>query len=187
MHLSLQITSLNPTLISPHVFKNIYKIVAITFLIATIATLFFLHNMSDTAALLCFETITRELDKIAYLEINWNSIRLIINKFFPYVSFRSTQLIIISVSTYPTDSLFNLVKIQGLAEWHVLAIGNLKTLYPTPRRLNAETVIKGAARKGMTTQVIFPPIRQQKFLYSPEIRTVFLGMYRDWLFETDGG
>ncbi|KAF8403784.1 hypothetical protein HHK36_011890 [Tetracentron sinense] len=109
---------------STWVSENLYKIVTITLLVATVAALFFLRNVGDTAALLCFESRSKELEKIAYPEINWNSIPSIIDKSSPYASFRSERWIIVSVSTYPTDSLRKLVRIKG---WQVLAIGNSKT------------------------------------------------------------
>nr|DAD29681.1 TPA_asm: hypothetical protein HUJ06_031149 [Nelumbo nucifera] len=104
--------------------ENLYKIVAIILLVAAVAVLFFLRNVGDTAAFLCFETRTMELEKIAYPEIKWNSIPPIVDKSSPYASFRAERWIVVSVSTYPTEPLRNLVKLKG---WQVLAIGNSKT------------------------------------------------------------
>ncbi|KAF8395827.1 hypothetical protein HHK36_019781 [Tetracentron sinense] len=109
---------------STWVSENFCKIVAITLLVATVAALFFLRNVGDTAALICFESRSRELEKITYPQINWNSIPSIIDKSSPYASFRSERWIVASVSSYPTDSLRNLLKIKG---WQVLAVGNSKT------------------------------------------------------------
>ncbi|KAM3691203.1 hypothetical protein ACJW31_09G177400 [Castanea mollissima] len=102
---------------------NLYKIVTVLLLIATVAALFFLRNVGDTAALLCFETQAKNLEKIQFPNVNWNSISRITDK-SPYVNFRTERWIVVSVSNYPTDSLRNLVKIRG---WQVLAIGNSKT------------------------------------------------------------
>ncbi|KAF3967460.1 hypothetical protein CMV_008543 [Castanea mollissima] len=102
---------------------NLYKIVTVLLLIATVAALFFLRNVGDTAALLCFETQAKNLEKIQFPNVNWNSISRITDK-TPYVNFRTERWIVVSVSNYPTDSLRNLVKIRG---WQVLAIGNSKT------------------------------------------------------------
>ncbi|XP_030926134.1 probable glycosyltransferase STELLO1 [Quercus lobata] len=102
---------------------NLYKIVTVLLLIATVAALFFLRNVGDTAALLCFETQAKNLEKIQFPNVNWNSISPITDK-SPYVNFRTERWIVVSVSNYPTDSLRNLVKIRG---WQVLAIGNSKT------------------------------------------------------------
>ena len=102
---------------------NLYKIITVLLLIATVAALFFLRNVGDTAALLCFETQAKNLEKIQFPNVNWNSISPITDK-SPYVNFRTERWIVVSVSNYPTDSLRNLVKIRG---WQVLAIGNSKT------------------------------------------------------------
>ncbi|KAA8517101.1 hypothetical protein F0562_017394 [Nyssa sinensis] len=109
---------------STWVSENLYKIVAIGLLIATVAALFFLRNVGDTAALLCFESQTKQLEHIEFPQINWNSIAPIVDKSSPYANFRSDRWIVVSVSNYPTDSLLNLAKIKG---WQVLAIGNSKT------------------------------------------------------------
>ncbi|XAR68522.1 hypothetical protein NMG60_11003668 [Bertholletia excelsa] len=109
---------------STWVSENFYRIVAIILLIATVAALFFLRNVGDTAALLCFESQTQQLEKIDFPQINWNSIEPIIDKSTPYANFRSEKWIVVSVSHYPTDSLRNLAKIKG---WQVLAVGNSKT------------------------------------------------------------
>ncbi|XP_028068869.1 probable glycosyltransferase STELLO1 [Camellia sinensis] len=109
---------------STWVSENLYKIVAIGLLIATVAALFFLRNVGDTAALLCFESQAQQLDKIHFPQINWNSIEPILDQSTPYSNFRSDRWIVVSVSNYPTDSLRNLAKIKG---WQVLAIGNSKT------------------------------------------------------------
>lgn len=103
--------------------ENLYKIVTISLLIATVAALFFLRNVSDTAALVSYETKAKSLDKIEFPHINWNSVALISDKSL-YANFRSDGWIIVSVSNYPTESLRKLVKIKG---WQLLAIGNSKT------------------------------------------------------------
>lgn len=104
--------------------ENLYKIFAIVLLIATVAALFFLRNVGDTAALLCFESRSKELEKIEFPQIKWSSIKPIVDKSSPFASFRSEQWIVVSVSNYPSDSQRNLVKIKG---WQVLAIGNSRT------------------------------------------------------------
>ncbi|KAG6640928.1 probable glycosyltransferase STELLO2 [Carya illinoinensis] len=109
---------------STWVSENLYKIFTVLLLIATVAALFFLRNVGDTAALLCFETQSKNLEKLEFPQINWNSIAPITDKSSPYANFRTKQWIVVSVSEYPTDSLRNLVKIRG---WQVLAIGNSKT------------------------------------------------------------
>ncbi|KAA8518170.1 hypothetical protein F0562_015644 [Nyssa sinensis] len=109
---------------STWVSENLCKIVAIVLLIATVAALFFLRNVGDTAALLCFESQSKQLEHIEIPQINWNSIAPIVDKSTPYANFRSERWIVVSVSNYPTDSLRNLAKIKG---WQVLAIGNSKT------------------------------------------------------------
>ncbi|KAF7149435.1 hypothetical protein RHSIM_Rhsim03G0021200 [Rhododendron simsii] len=104
--------------------ENLYKIVTILLLIATVAALFFLRNVGDTAALLCFESQSQQLETIHFPNINWNSIEPIVDKTTPYANFRSEKWVVVSVSDYPSDALKNLVKIKG---WQVLAIGNSKT------------------------------------------------------------
>uniref|UniRef100_A0A5B6Z5S8 Uncharacterized protein n=1 Tax=Davidia involucrata TaxID=16924 RepID=A0A5B6Z5S8_DAVIN len=109
---------------STWVSENLYKIVAIGLLIATVAAVFFLRNVGDTAALLCFQSQSKQLERIELPQINWNSIEPIVDKSTPYANFRTERWIVVSVSNYPTDSLRNLAKIKG---WQVLAIGNSKT------------------------------------------------------------
>ncbi|KAK6945292.1 STELLO-like [Dillenia turbinata] len=109
---------------STWVSENLYRIVTIIFLMATVAALFFLRNVGDTAALLCFQSRTTQLETIAYPQIQWNSITPISDTSSPYSSFRSERWIIVSVSSYPSDSLRILTKIKG---WQVLAVGNSKT------------------------------------------------------------
>ncbi|KAK3018767.1 hypothetical protein RJ639_003314 [Escallonia herrerae] len=106
--------------------ENLYKIVAVALLIATVATVFFLRGaVGDTAALLCLESqSTHHLHKAQLPKIDYNSITPITDKSTPFANFRTERWIIVSVSSYPTDSLKNLVKIKG---WQVLAIGNSKT------------------------------------------------------------
>ena len=109
---------------STWVSENLYKIVTVLVLIGTVAALFFLRNVGDTAALLCFENQAEALEKIHFPQVNWNSITPISDKSSPYANFRTERWIIVSVSDYPSDSLRKLVKIKG---WQVLAIGNSKT------------------------------------------------------------
>ncbi|KAJ9565431.1 hypothetical protein OSB04_001397 [Centaurea solstitialis] len=104
--------------------ENLYKIVTIAVLIATVAALFFLRNVGDSAALLCFQSQTQQLETIHFPQINYNSIASIADKTTPYANFRSEQWIVVSVSDYPTDSFRKLLRIKG---WQVLAVGNSKT------------------------------------------------------------
>ncbi|KAI4348692.1 hypothetical protein L6164_009384 [Bauhinia variegata] len=107
---------------STWVSENLYKIVAILLLIATVAALFFLRNAGDSAALLCFEKQAKDLEKIEFPRIKY-PITPIVDK-SQYANFRSERWIVVSVSNYPTDLLRKLVKMKG---WQVLAIGNSKT------------------------------------------------------------
>lgn len=109
---------------STWVSENLYKIVSVLLLIVTVAALFFLRNVGDTAGFLCLENRSVVDKTIHFPKIDWNSIPSIVDKTSPYSSFRSEKWIIVSVSTQPTDSLQNLVKLRG---WQVLAIGNSKT------------------------------------------------------------
>ncbi|KAF7819030.1 putative glycosyltransferase STELLO1 [Senna tora] len=88
--------------------ENLYKILAILFVIGTVAALFFLRNVGDTAALLCFEKQARDLERIEFPRINWNSITPILDKTSRFANFRSDRWIVVSVSNYPNDSLRNL-------------------------------------------------------------------------------
>ncbi|URE24237.1 hypothetical protein MUK42_15757 [Musa troglodytarum] len=112
-------------------FDNLYKILAVCFLAATVAALFFLRSAGDTAALLCFDK-TRSASSssgggIPYPRISWNSvppIKPLDPSASPYASFRSDRWIVVSVSTYPTDSLRALARTKG---WQLLAVGNSAT------------------------------------------------------------
>ncbi|KAI4300788.1 hypothetical protein L6164_034124 [Bauhinia variegata] len=107
---------------STWVSENLYKIVAVLLLIVTVAALFFLRNVGDSAALLCFEKQAKDLEKIEFPRIKYPITPIVDNS--QYANFRSERWIVVSVSNYPTDSLRKLVKIKG---WQVLAIGSSKT------------------------------------------------------------
>ncbi|KAD4584696.1 hypothetical protein E3N88_22297 [Mikania micrantha] len=109
---------------STWVSENFYKIITIGVLITTVAAVFFLRNVGDSAALLCFQSQTQLLETINFPQIDYNSIAPIVDKTTVYSNFRSEQWIIVSVSHYPTDSIKKMVKIKG---WQVLAVGNSKT------------------------------------------------------------
>ncbi|XP_047330348.1 probable glycosyltransferase STELLO1 [Impatiens glandulifera] len=109
---------------STWVSANFSKVVTISLLILTLIAVFFLRNVGNTAALLCFQSKTQQLEKIEFPRVNWNNIEPIIDKSSPYSNFHSENWIVVSVSNHPTDSLRNLLKIKG---WQVLAIGNSKT------------------------------------------------------------
>ncbi|KAL1368156.1 hypothetical protein AAHE18_02G101000 [Arachis hypogaea] len=109
---------------SAWVSENLYKIVAVVALAATVAALFFLRNVGDTAALLCFEKQAHDLEKIAFPRVDWNNIAPIRDTASKFTNFRTERWIVVSVSGYPSDSLRGLVKIKG---WQVLAIGNSRT------------------------------------------------------------
>ncbi|KAJ1378662.1 hypothetical protein SESBI_47604, partial [Sesbania bispinosa] len=100
---------------SAWVSDNLYKIVAILLLVVTVAALFFLRNVGDTAALLCFEKQAEDLERIHFPRVDWNSITTIADKTSKYASFRSEKWIVVSVLSYPSDSLKRLVKIKGVA------------------------------------------------------------------------
>jgi hypothetical protein len=104
--------------------ENLYKIVSVLLLVVTVAALFFLRNIGDTAALLCFENKARDLEKIEYPRVDWNKITPISDKTSRYANFRSEKWIVVSVNGYPSDSLKKLVKLRG---WQVVAIGNSGT------------------------------------------------------------
>ncbi|KAL5719716.1 Sugar transporter [Ranunculus cassubicifolius] len=104
--------------------ENFYKIIAISFLVVSVAGIFFLRNVGNNGALLCLQSRAVEMEKIPYPQINWLSIKNIADKSTPYASFRSERWIVVSVSRYPSDSLRKLVKLQG---WQVLAIGGSNT------------------------------------------------------------
>ncbi|KAL7601186.1 hypothetical protein Lser_V15G26305 [Lactuca serriola] len=105
--------------------ENLYKIITIAFLIASVAAVFFLRNISDSATFFCFQQEVKQIETIIHFpKINYDSILPITDKTTPYSKFRSDQWIIVSVSDYPSDSLKKLLKIKG---WQVLAVGNSKT------------------------------------------------------------
>ncbi|XP_022742098.1 probable glycosyltransferase STELLO2 [Durio zibethinus] len=110
---------------STWVSDNFYRIITMFVLIATIAAVFFLYTSTDTASLICLQSQTQlAMDSISLPQINWNSIKPIADKTSPYANFRSEQWIVVSVSSYPSDALKKMVKING---WQVLAIGNSRT------------------------------------------------------------
>ncbi|KAL4309741.1 hypothetical protein GQ457_01G013650 [Hibiscus cannabinus] len=105
--------------------ENLYRIIAIFVLLSTVAAVFFLYTSTDTASFICLQSQTqRAMDSISLPQINWNSVKPIADKTSPYANFRSEQWIVVSVSSYPSDTLQKMVKIKG---WQVLAIGNSRT------------------------------------------------------------
>ncbi|XP_058077533.1 probable glycosyltransferase STELLO2 [Magnolia sinica] len=108
--------------------ENLYKIVIISLLLATVAALFFLRRVGDTAALFCFQESQSKAhlpSAIPYPNLPpSSSIPAIIDRSSPYSSFRSDRWIVVSVSSPPSDSLRRLAKVKG---WQLLAIGNSLT------------------------------------------------------------
>ncbi|XP_010942034.1 probable glycosyltransferase STELLO1 [Elaeis guineensis] len=109
---------------------NLYKILAVFLLLATVAALFFLRSAGDTAALLCFEktraaaaAAASASSRIAYPQISWNSIPPI-PTLGPFAAFRSDRWIVVSVSSPPSDALRALARVKG---WQLLAVGNSHT------------------------------------------------------------
>ncbi|KAL1815196.1 hypothetical protein ACET3Z_017770 [Daucus carota] len=109
---------------STWVSDNLYKIFAIALLIVTVAALFFLRNVGDSAALLCFQSQSKALETVHFPQIDWSNIQTVADTTTPFANFRSDKWIVVSVVDYPSDSLRNLAKIKG---WQVLAIGSSKT------------------------------------------------------------
>nr|GLL36599.1 probable glycosyltransferase STELLO2 [Ipomoea trifida] len=110
---------------SAWVSENLYKLLTIVLLVATVAGLFYFRNAAEgTAALLCIESTQARSVKPQMPRINWNDIPAILDKSSPYANFRSEKWIIVSVSNYPSDSLRKLTKLKG---WQVLAVGNSQT------------------------------------------------------------
>ncbi|KAI3526062.1 hypothetical protein L1887_05234 [Cichorium endivia] len=105
-------------------FENLYKIITIAILISTVAAVFLLRNISDSANFICYRSPVRQPETIHFPQINYDSIVPITDTTTPYSKFRSEQWIIVSVSDYPSDSLKKLLKIKG---WQILAVGNSKT------------------------------------------------------------
>ncbi|CAL1352475.1 unnamed protein product [Linum trigynum] len=104
---------------------NLYKIVTIAFLVATVAALFFLRNAGDTSAFLYLQSKSHPIEKTLHRpHIDWNNVPTLRDTSTPYANFRTEKWIVVSVSDYPSDSLKRLVKIKG---WQVLAVGDSST------------------------------------------------------------
>ncbi|KAL5995267.1 sugar transporter-like protein [Asimina triloba] len=108
--------------------ENIYKIGLVFFLLATVAALFFLRRAGDTTAFLCFQqsqTQSHLPSAIPYPTLPpSSSIPPLVDRSSPYTSFLWERWIVVSVSSYPSDSLRRLAKIKG---WQLLAVGNSHT------------------------------------------------------------
>ncbi|KAK9921968.1 hypothetical protein M0R45_030459 [Rubus argutus] len=109
---------------STWVSENLYKIVTVVALIATVALLFVLRSVGDTAALLCFQNQAQAIERIQMPQLDERSIKRISDTTSPYAAFRSDKWVVVSVSDYPSEALRKVVKIRG---WQVLAVGNSKT------------------------------------------------------------
>ncbi|KAK4773044.1 hypothetical protein SAY87_028063 [Trapa incisa] len=105
-------------------FENLYRILVIGFIIATVAAFFLLYNSGDATLSRIQNSQSQGLRSVQYPKINWNSVSRTPDKYSPYSNFRSERWIVVSVSGPPSDSFRSLVRIKG---WQVLAIGNSKT------------------------------------------------------------
>ncbi|XP_023547884.1 probable glycosyltransferase STELLO2 isoform X1 [Cucurbita pepo subsp. pepo] len=114
----------NPFDFSNWVSLNLFKIATIFFLTLTIASFFFLQGARDSAAFLCFNSRPKPPDLFHLPKINFDSVHPIVDKSSSYASFSSDRWIVVSVSSYPSDSLRKLAKTRG---WQVLAVGNSRT------------------------------------------------------------
>ncbi|XP_038897836.1 probable glycosyltransferase STELLO2 [Benincasa hispida] len=103
---------------------NLFKLATLFFLTLTIASFFFLRGARDSAAFLCFNSRPKPSDLTHLPKINFDSIHPLVDKSSSYASFSSDRWIVVSVSSYPSDSLRKLVKTRG---WQVLAVGNSRT------------------------------------------------------------
>lgn len=109
---------------------NTYIFVTLFILVSFITALFFLRGTSGAAALLCTnpKSINPRISHITYPKIAWSKIPTVLPvdpaAVAPFSSFRSDRWIVVSVSTFPTDSLRVLVKTRG---WQLLAVGNTHT------------------------------------------------------------
>ncbi|KAJ0538655.1 hypothetical protein HanHA300_Chr08g0277411 [Helianthus annuus] len=98
---------------STWLFENLYKIVTIVVLIAAVIAVFFLRNVGEFAALLCFQSQTQQVETIHFPQINCNFIAHVVDKSSQFASCRSEQWIVVSLSSYPTDSVRKLVRLRG--------------------------------------------------------------------------
>ncbi|PKA66945.1 hypothetical protein AXF42_Ash003602 [Apostasia shenzhenica] len=107
-----------------------YKLIALVILVSSVASLFFLRRAGDRAGLLCVDRrpAPPRPARISFPEISWSSVSPIRpldpTAAAPYSSFSSDRWIVVSVYSYPTDTLRLLVKTRG---WQLLAVGNSHT------------------------------------------------------------
>ncbi|ONK78116.1 uncharacterized protein A4U43_C02F14520 [Asparagus officinalis] len=97
--------------------------IVLLLVVTTVAAVFFLPSIGDTAALLCFErshSTPNPSSLIDYPRIDWNKIPPLppLNPTSPFASFRSDRWIVVSVSSHPTPSLQRLARVKG---WQLLA------------------------------------------------------------------
>ncbi|MQM19219.1 hypothetical protein Taro_052219 [Colocasia esculenta] len=109
---------------------NLYKIVALLLLAASVAALFFLRNAGDTAALLCFESRARAASPggrgtLQYPRVAWDRVPLVLPLPGPTAAFRSERWIVVAEpGAYHSDALRRLARIQG---WQLLVVGDAAT------------------------------------------------------------
>ncbi|KAK1386622.1 putative glycosyltransferase STELLO1 [Heracleum sosnowskyi] len=110
---------------STWVSDNLYKIFTFALLILTLAALFFLRNVGDSAALVCFQSHSKPIEKILHFpKVEWTKVEAIQDKVSPFGNFEAENWIVVCVEKYPSESLRKVSKIKG---WQVLAIGNSRT------------------------------------------------------------
>lgn len=133
---------------------NLYKIVAIFLLAASVAALFFLRNVGDTAALLCFESrvgggAQSAASRLAFPHVAWSRIPPIPPLPGPTAAFRAERWIVVSAPpSSPSDSLRRLARIQG---WQLLVVGDSATPSDWSLRGSIFLSLEDQARLGFRT------------------------------------
>lgn len=103
--------------------NNLPKIIIVGFIFISALILIILRNGGDTAALLCFESVAKEMETIAYPEVHFKDVQVIRDS-SRYSIIKAEKWIVVAVTGPPTEEVRQLTKIKG---WRVVAVGDSET------------------------------------------------------------
>eukprot|EP00249_Psilotum_nudum_P009356 c21875_g2_i1 orf=197-2620(+) len=102
---------------------NLPKAVIVGLLLLSAFILVVVRNRSDTAAILCIESVVEDAKALPYPNVDFKRVRRLVDS-GKYGTVNAEKWIVVAVSGPPTKEIRALVRLQG---WQVVAIGNSKT------------------------------------------------------------
>ncbi|KAJ7547308.1 hypothetical protein O6H91_08G079600 [Diphasiastrum complanatum] len=105
-----------------YVSENLLKIVIVVFAISSFLIFALLRRRSDSAALLCIESASKQNENIPYPFVDFRDVNARVDK-GPYANLRAEKWIVVAVTGSPTQEIYEMAKLDG---WQVLALGDFK-------------------------------------------------------------